>query len=50
MTFTFYPKPIITDFNPKSGSITGGTQITIVGTNLATGSIPSIVIGSSVWF
>jgi len=50
MTFTFYPQPKITDFNPKSGLTSGGTHITIVGTNLATGSTPSIVIGSSVWF
>jgi hypothetical protein len=37
-TFTYRPAPTITEITPKTGAETGGTEVTITGTNFTSGS------------
>ncbi len=43
---TYYTAPTVTGINPNSGPITGGTSVTIIGTNL--GGATAVHFGSSV--
>jgi len=40
--FTYIPPPVITDIDPDSGVITGGTDVTITGTDFVSGATVSI--------
>ena len=46
--FTYVGAPAVTDISPASGPTTGGTQVTISGTDLGNSSMPVVKFGAAV--